>query len=273
MGDQLKAVGQLHQLAQVHDADAVGDVLDHAQVMGDEQVGQAHFLLQVLEHIHDLCLNGHVQCGDRLVTDDELGVHSQCTGNAHALTLAAGELVAVAVCVLAVQAHALQQGDDLIVAILLVLGQVMDVDAFTHDVTDGHAGVQACVGVLEHDLHPAAVGQHIHCDLLFLIKQQVAIIVDLTAGGLVQAQQGAAGGGLATAGLAHQTHGSTTLEVKGDAVHGLHMAYGLAYHTALDGEVLLQILDLQNVLGIILHRRFNDFLLVCHGYSPTFPSK
>ena len=32
VGDQLKAVGQLHQLAQVHDADAVGDVLDHAQV-------------------------------------------------------------------------------------------------------------------------------------------------------------------------------------------------------------------------------------------------
>ena len=38
VGDQLVAVGQLHQLAQVHDADAVGDVLDHAQVMGDEQV-------------------------------------------------------------------------------------------------------------------------------------------------------------------------------------------------------------------------------------------
>ena len=60
VGDQLVAVGQLHQLAQVHDADAVGDVLDHAQVMGDEQVGQAHFLLQVLEHIHDLCLNDAV---------------------------------------------------------------------------------------------------------------------------------------------------------------------------------------------------------------------
>ena len=30
VGDQLVAVGQLHQLAQVHDADAVGDVLDHA---------------------------------------------------------------------------------------------------------------------------------------------------------------------------------------------------------------------------------------------------
>ena len=256
MGDQLKAVGQLHQLAQVHDADAVGDVLDHAQVMGDEQVGQAHFLLQVLEHIHDLCLNGHVQCGDRLVADDELGVHSQCTGNAHALTLAAGELVAVAVCVLAVQAHALQQGDDLVVAILVVLGQVMDVDALAHDVTDGHAGVQACVGVLEHDLHPAAVGQHIHGDLLFLIKQQVAVIVDLTAGGLVQAQQGAAGGGLAAAGLAHQTQGLALADGKAHVIHGLNILAVLA-HTA-GGEILLQVLDFNQRL-VFTHSAFSPF--------------
>ena len=40
VGDQLVAVGQLHHLAQIHHADAVGDVLDNAQVMGDEQVGQ-----------------------------------------------------------------------------------------------------------------------------------------------------------------------------------------------------------------------------------------
>ena len=126
VSDQLVAVGQLYHLAQIHDADAVGDVLDNAQVMGDEQVGQTHLLLQILEHIDDLCLNGNVQCGNRLVTNDELGVHSQCTGNAHALTLTAGELVAVAVCVLAVQANALQQSDDLIVAVLFVLGQVMD---------------------------------------------------------------------------------------------------------------------------------------------------
>ena len=45
MGDQLKAVGQLHHLAQIHNADAVGNVLDNAQVMRDKEVGQPHLLL------------------------------------------------------------------------------------------------------------------------------------------------------------------------------------------------------------------------------------
>lgn len=67
--------------------------------MGDEQVGQAHLLLQVLEHIHDLCLNGHVQCGDRLVADDEFRVERERTRDADTLALAAGELVRVAVLV------------------------------------------------------------------------------------------------------------------------------------------------------------------------------
>ena len=77
VGDQLVAVGQLHHLAQIHHADAVRDVLDHGQVMGDEQIGQALFFLQVLKHIDHLRLNGHVQGGDGLVADNELGVYRQ----------------------------------------------------------------------------------------------------------------------------------------------------------------------------------------------------
>ena len=256
MGDQLVAVGQLHHLAQIHHADAVGDVLHNAQVMGDEQVGQTHLLLQILEHIDDLSLNGNVQCGNRLVTNDELGVHSQCTGNAHALTLTAGELVAVAVCVLTVQANALQQSDDLIVAVLFVLGQMMDINALTHDVANGHAGVQTCVGILKNDLHPAAVGQHIHCDLVVLIKQQVAVIVDLTAGGLVQAQQGAAGGGLATTGLTYQTKGLALADSKAYVIHSLNVLAVLA-HTA-GGEILLQVLDFNQRL-VFTHSAFSPF--------------
>ena len=56
-----------------------------------------------------------------------------------------------------------------------------------------------------------------------------------------ETEDGAAGGGLAAAGLAHETHGGTALEIEGNAVHGLHIARGLADHAALDGEVLLQV--------------------------------
>ena len=53
------------------------EMCDNAQVVGDEQVGQPHLLLQVLKHVDDLRLDRHIQRGDRLVTDDELGVHAR----------------------------------------------------------------------------------------------------------------------------------------------------------------------------------------------------
>ena len=106
---ELIALGQLHQGAQVHDADAVGDMAHHRQVVGNEQVRQAQLLLHVLQHVDHLGLDGHIQSGDGLVADDELGLDCQGAGNAHALLLAAGELVGIAVCVLGVQAHHAQQ--------------------------------------------------------------------------------------------------------------------------------------------------------------------
>ena len=42
---QLSGAGDLHDVAQVHHPYAVGDVLDHGQVVGDKQIGQAHILL------------------------------------------------------------------------------------------------------------------------------------------------------------------------------------------------------------------------------------
>ncbi len=103
------AVGQFDDLAQVHHRDPVGDVAHHRQVVADEQVGQAELLLQVLQQVHDLRLDRHVQRRDRLVADDELGVQRQRAGDADALALAAGELVRIAVGEVAVQADRIQQ--------------------------------------------------------------------------------------------------------------------------------------------------------------------
>ena len=61
----------------------------HQQVMGNEQVGQAQLILQIIKHIDDLGLNAHVQSGDRLVADNEFRIDRERAGNADALTLAA----------------------------------------------------------------------------------------------------------------------------------------------------------------------------------------
>ena len=231
MGDQLKAVGQLDQLAQIHNTDAVGDMLDNAQVMRDKEVGQPHLLLQILKHIDDLRLNRDIQRGDRLIADDELRVHSQRTGDADTLTLTARELVRVAVGMLTVQADTLQQGDDLVVALLGVGAQVVDVDALAHDVANRHAGV-------------------------FLVKQHLSVIDDGAVRWLIQTQQGAAGGGLAAAGLADQTQGLALADGKAYIIDSLHILLVLAH--AAGREILLQVLYLDQIL-LLTHSALPPF--------------
>ena len=66
---------------------------DDGEVVGDEDVGQVAPLLQLLQQIQDLRLDGHIERGDRLVGDDQLRVESEGPGEADPLALAAGELV------------------------------------------------------------------------------------------------------------------------------------------------------------------------------------
>ena len=48
------------------------DVVDHGEIMRDEEISEPEFLLQILQQIDDLRLDRHVERGDRLVADDEL---------------------------------------------------------------------------------------------------------------------------------------------------------------------------------------------------------
>ncbi|MNC75019.1 hypothetical protein D3C75_1264800 [compost metagenome] len=58
---QLIAPGYFNQTPAVHHADPVGNMPDHRQVMGNEQIGQSELRLQILQHIDHLCLDGHVE--------------------------------------------------------------------------------------------------------------------------------------------------------------------------------------------------------------------
>ena len=79
---------QLHHVAQVHDTNAVGNILDDRQVMGDEHIGEMLLLLQFQQEVNHLGLDGHVQSGNGLVTDHKFRPQSQRAGNANALPLA-----------------------------------------------------------------------------------------------------------------------------------------------------------------------------------------
>ena len=58
---------------QVHNRDAVTNVAHHAQVMGDEEVGQIQLFLQVLEQVDDLSLNRDIQRGNRFAATMNFG--------------------------------------------------------------------------------------------------------------------------------------------------------------------------------------------------------
>jgi hypothetical protein len=232
-------VGQLHDLAEVHHGDAVGDVADHREVVRDDHVRQAELVLEVVHQVDDLRLDGHVERGDRLVGDDHTGLEGERAGDADALTLAAGELVRVAVVVLRAQAHQLQKTLDLLLHPALGL-DALELERRRDDGADGVPGVQRAVRVLEDHLDVAA--QRSHAGGLE-VRDVRAVELDLAAGRLQQAGDEPAHGRLAAAGLPDDAEGLAPPHLEVDAVDGLDRPDLPLEQALLDGEVLDQALD------------------------------
>ena len=64
---------RLDHLAAAHDGDAIGEMPDDAEIVGDEHDGHAETLLQRAQEIEDLRLDRHVERRRRLVRDQESG--------------------------------------------------------------------------------------------------------------------------------------------------------------------------------------------------------
>ena len=86
---QRLAVGNLGDLPEIHDHHAVRDVSDDIEIVGDEDVRQPEVVLQVLQQVEDLRLDGNVEGGDGLVADDQLRVDGERPRDADALALTA----------------------------------------------------------------------------------------------------------------------------------------------------------------------------------------
>ena len=83
-------IGEFNDFADIHDGDAVGDVLNDAEVVRDEEISQFQLFLQVLQQVENLRLDRDIKGGDRLIGDDQARVRRQGAGNADALALTAG---------------------------------------------------------------------------------------------------------------------------------------------------------------------------------------
>ena len=82
--------------AEIENGYAVADRLDHRKVVADENVSQVVAAAQIGKQVQDLCLDGNVERGYRLIEDNDARVRCKGTGNADALCLTAGKFVRVA---------------------------------------------------------------------------------------------------------------------------------------------------------------------------------
>ena len=213
-----RAVAGFDHVAVLHHDDLVGERADDAEVVGDEDVGEAVLRLQAAEELDDLHLHGHVEGGGRLVEDDELRLQDHGAGDGDALALAAGELVRVALGGGGVEADLVEDGGD---AAGLV-AEAVHGEALGDDLRDRHARGERAVGVLEDHLHVAAE----RAELGVLPALDVLAEEDDAALGRDEAHDGEREGGLAGAGLADDAEGLAGADGDGGVVHRLDVADG-----------------------------------------------
>ena len=132
-------------------------MLDHAEVVRDEDIAAAELVLQVHEEIEDLRLDRDIERRYRLVSDDDRRIHDHGAGDRNALALAAREHMRVAAQMLAAQTDQGQQRFDAFPP--FGLGQAgIDQQRLTQGRFDAGARVERGIRVLEHHLHLLAQG-------------------------------------------------------------------------------------------------------------------
>src|SRR3954454_21481399 len=245
---ELVAVGDLHDLAEVHHGHAVAHVTYDREVVRDQDQRQVVFALQVAQQVQDLRLDRDIESRHGLVGDDDLGLQRDRARNADALTLAARELVRIAVVVLGIEPDLLHQLLDRSLALALALVQVVDDERLRDDRANRLARVERRVRVLEDhlDLTP-------HRLQLAAAKRRDLAPPDLDrpAGGVEQPVDQPRGRGLPATGLPHDSERLAAPHVERDPVDRADRAHLLLEDDPLrDGEVLYEVADLDEHLAV-----------------------
>ena len=133
----------------------MADLAHDLEVVADEEIGDAQPLLQVEQQVDDLRLDRHVEGGDRLVADQQVGLGHQGAREHDALALAAGKLVRVAVELVRLQADRVHHGAG---ALAALCGRDRAVDRQRlHDLhADRQAAIERAQRILVDHLQLAA---------------------------------------------------------------------------------------------------------------------
>ena len=141
--------------AGAHDGDVGSELRDNGKTVGDEEVGEAKFLLEFLKEKKDLCADGNVESRDGFIGNDERRAENQGAGNADALALAAGEFVRIAVGGIAGQANAEEELSGAVEAIVAGELWLVNGQRLGNDFSDAQARIEGGERVLKNHLHLA----------------------------------------------------------------------------------------------------------------------
>src|SRR5262245_60133222 len=95
-------------------------MLDHAEIVADEEVSEAEVVPQLHEQVEDLRLDRDVERRYRFVANQELGLHRERARDADTAALSAAELVRVARLVARVEPAAREQPVEIGIEILFL---------------------------------------------------------------------------------------------------------------------------------------------------------
>src|SRR5262249_31714629 len=229
MFEQIVAVGELDDAAEIHHRDALAKMAHHRKVVCDEQVGELEALAQILEQIDDLCLNGYVEGGHRLVADDELGIERKRPRDPDALALPARHLVRIAIGEIRIEAADRQKLAHSRCTPPRIALDGMHLHRLGDDVAHLHARVERAVRVLEDDLNAAP--QRRECGMLELGEID-AVVEDLSCGWPFEQQDAAAGRRFAATALADEPQRLAAADGEGHAIDRAHFANGTPHEDA-----------------------------------------
>ena len=97
IGEQRRGGSLLDDDSAPHDRNAIADLRRDSEIVSDEEHGKPKPFAQIHQQAENLRLDGDVERADRLVGDQQFGLHRKCPRNADPLSLAAAKLMGKAI--------------------------------------------------------------------------------------------------------------------------------------------------------------------------------
>ncbi|MCM8735514.1 hypothetical protein M5E06_15250 [Azospirillum sp. A1-3] len=162
VSEQRLALRDLDVAPQIHHRNPMADAADHGEVVREEQVRDAELHLQIHQQVDHLCLHRDIKRRHELVADDQLGVQRERPRDPQPLTLTAGKLAGELGHRFRPQADLREQpGQSVAEGTRPAPCRIVEVAHWLrHDLGGRQARVQGGVGILENDLHVAAMRTH-----------------------------------------------------------------------------------------------------------------